>query len=103
MALFALQRKSGGLVKVTCGIEAPVRPQHDLAIADGARERDAFVDQAPPDPEASRRRLDEQKPQLCDARRSADQKNRADVLPIALGDPATLALAIETLQKLCGD
>ena len=73
-----------------------LRPQPHAAVADLAREADALVDQPRADAEPARLRLDQQQPQLGDASSTAlDQEHAADVLAVALGDPAALALRIE--------
>src|SRR6185295_19114385 len=83
--------EAGLLVEVPRGDEDVVRPQRDAIVAGLAGETDALGDQATADPQAARPRLDEEEAQLRDAVRVADQEHRADVLSVALGDPAALA------------
>src|SRR5438046_10739395 len=85
------------------GVETAVGPQHDLAITGGARKRDALGNQTSADPQPARRRLDQEQSQLRDRWRAANQEDRADVLTVALGNPAALELRIEALQEFRRD
>ena len=62
------RRKPGLLVDRPGRVELGVRPEHDLRVAGRAGERDALLDEAAADAESAGRGLDEQEPQLGDAR-----------------------------------
>src|SRR5437016_7513375 len=79
--------------------EIRLRPEHELAVALGARKGDAFFDQPPAEPAAARRGLDDQQAQLGGRSRLLDDEHRADALAAALGDPAALARRIEVLDE----
>src|SRR5207302_9071587 len=59
VTFLAHQVKARLLVDVPGRVEHVVRPEHDLAIAYLPGEADAFADQARPDPETTRVRLDQ--------------------------------------------
>src|SRR3989442_5538569 len=80
------------LVDAPSGDEHAVRPERDRAIAGLPREADAFGHEPSADAEASRARLDEQEPELCDGFRSLDDEDGADDVALALGDPAAFSL-----------
>ena len=93
-------------------VEDAVGPEDDPAVAAGAGEALAFVDQAGADAEAARRRLDQQHAQLRRAfddrllRRLVarlDEEDAADVAAVALGDPAGFARRIEAVDEVGGD
>src|SRR5439155_2499437 len=101
--LFARGLEARALVDMARSIEAGVGPQHDLAVAGRTCERDAFIDEMAADPQTARRRFHAQQAQLRDSRRTPNEKNRTNVVTVALGDPAALALRIEVLEELRGD
>src|SRR5439155_5686553 len=103
VTFLAHQVKPGLLVDVPGRVEHVVGPEHDLAIAYLPGEADAFADQARPDPETTRGRLDQEQAQLGHAARPLDEEDRADDFALALRDPAALALGVVALDELGDD
>src|SRR5439155_12995969 len=68
-----------------------VRPERQLAVAGGAREAQALLDEARADAQAARRRLDEEQAQLCGVASLGDAQDAAHGAPAKLGDPGGLA------------
>jgi len=68
-----------------------------------AGEAQAFLHEPPADAEAAGGGLDEQQAQLGDLVALAHHHHRAQDLPLALGDPATLAPGVEVAQEFGGD
>src|SRR5690348_21750 len=88
MRLLADEVEASALIDPTCGNENALCPERDLAITRPTREADAFRDQAPADVASARLGLDQKQPELCRLFRLFDEKDRADIDPVALGDPA---------------
>src|SRR5262245_13271829 len=101
--LLGHQAVAGRFVDVARGLQAAVRPQHDLPVALLAREALAFVDEALADPEPAGGGLDVEHPELRDGRRLLDQEYRPDDPAVALRDPAPLALRVEVVDELRDD
>src|SRR6202795_2079200 len=99
MGLVAHEAIARSLVDAPRGHENAIGPERDLPVARLAREALALGDEARADPEAARRRLDEQEPELGDRLRVRDEEDRADDLAVLLGHPAALALRIEALHE----
>ncbi len=79
---------TGRDVDLPGGVQHVVRPQDDLPVSDLAGESGAFLDQPGADSQPASRRLDQQEAEFRHALRLLDQEDRADVLPVPLGDPA---------------
>src|SRR3954471_10137802 len=90
-------------IDATCGGEAALCPQSDLAVTLLAGEADALLGQGAADAKPARCLLDQKQPQLGDVVRAPDQDDRADRLAVDLGDPAMLARRIEGLDELGSD
>ena len=78
-------------------------PQRNLAIAACPGECDALADQPLAEPLSAPGRVDQQQPQLCDLVAVPDQKYRADLHAIDLGDPAAFARGVERGQEFSRD
>ena len=85
------QLEAAALVDAAGGLELALRPERQLAVADGAGEADALLDQLRADLQAARRGVDDQEAQLCDAVARVDAEDRADGLAVEGRDPAALA------------
>src|SRR5229473_2962966 len=100
----------GALVDAARIDEHAARPQADLAVAGGARETDAFVDQPRPDAEPARLRVDEEQTQLGDLVRALLEEDTTDRLAVDVGDPAACpawrrrrpASAARAARRPCG-
>ena len=75
--------KPAALVDAARGLELPLRPERQLAVADRAGEADALLDQLRADLPAARRGVDDQQAQLRDAVARVDAEDRADGLAVA--------------------
>src|SRR5688500_5024016 len=91
--------EAGAGVDASGGEKVVLRPERDAAVAGGARESDALVDQAGPDPEPARAGIDEEEPKLRGLVRVSDDEDAAGVLAIDLGDPAAIASRVEPLDE----
>src|SRR5262245_66394083 len=80
-----------------------LRPQGDLSIARLPREADALVDQASPDPEPARLRLDEEQSELRHRFRLRHQEHGPRDLAVARGDPPALPLGTPRFHTLGHD
>src|ERR1700679_2492270 len=89
------ERKASVLIDLAGGNQNALRPQRDSAIAAGAREGDAFGDQALPEALAARARLDQQQAEVCDLVVAPDPEHRADRPSVDIGDPAAFARGVE--------
>ena len=78
---------------------------HSLTLRYPARlaNRQGLLDQAAPEAEAARLRLDIEKPQLCGPHAAIDQERRADDLAVAFPHPAALFGGNAPLEELAGD
>ena len=85
----------GLLIDLACGDQDALGPQRDPAIAAGFRERDAFGDQPMAQSLSASGRVDQQQPQLGDIVGVPDQKDRADLRSLDLGNPAALSRRVE--------
>src|SRR3954467_12201745 len=99
MLLRRHEAETGRLVDAARGVQRFLRPEHDLAVPARPRECHAFGHELLAESEAARSRLDDEQPELRDRLRFGDQENAADVLAVALGDPAALARRIEMLDE----
>ena len=81
MGLARHRHEPGILIDLACGDQDALRPQRDPAIAAGLRERDAFGDEASPEPMSAPGRIDQQQTQFGDVVRVPHQKDRADGAP----------------------
>src|SRR5260370_36032734 len=93
----------GALVDAARIDEHAARPQADPAVAGGARETDAFVDQSRPDAEPARLRVDEEQTQLGDLVRTLLEEDTTDRLAVDVGDPAARTRRIMGLDVLADD
>src|SRR5512138_3665306 len=80
-----------GTVDRACRIEMALRPQHDLAVADTAREGDAGAGEAPAQPGAAGNRIDNEQAQFRRLPVFRDEKYRSHHPAVSLRDPAALA------------
>ena len=103
MRLLLNETETGSLVQVPGGIEAFVGPESDLPVARLPREPNALGHESPSDAESAGGGLDQQEPELGDRRGLLDQEDASDVVPIPLGDPASLPFRIEVSQEPSGD
>src|SRR5207237_8605168 len=101
--LAADELEAGSLVDAPRRDEHVVRPEHELAVARGPRERDALVHQARADPVPAGARFDEQQPELRDGVALSHAEDRADAFAIELRDPTPFALRVEMLDELGDD
>src|SRR5258708_19637889 len=88
------ERKAGALVDAAGAGEHALGPECDLAVARFARKAQSLLDQPGADAEPARLGLDQKEAQPRDLRRFPHQQDRADILALALGDPAALALGV---------
>src|SRR3984893_2286784 len=84
--------KAGALVDAAGGGEHALGPERDLAVARLACKAHSLLDQSGADTEPARLGLDQKEAQPRDLLRFPHQQDRADILALALGDPAALAL-----------
>src|SRR2546428_8352256 len=103
MALAFDELKPRTLVDATRRDEDVVRPKGQLAISRYPSETDALVDESRANAEAARLRLDEQEAKFRDGLGLPDAEHAARALVIDLGDPASLALAVEVGDELRDD
>jgi hypothetical protein len=85
---------------MTGGAKDIVRRKPECPIRPFAREGDALVHESRPHALSPNRWLDEQQPQVGDILGDFDTEHRADVYAVALGNPASLAVAIMVLDEL---
>src|SRR5207248_11736589 len=78
-------------IDVARGEQVALRPQSNLAVADGPGKADELVDQAPADAQTARFWLNQEQAQFANPRRRLDQKHAAQRLTIAFGNPAPVA------------
>src|SRR5690606_1235963 len=102
MWLLLHQPEAGRLVDAPRRGENVVSPKDQRVVSRVAGEADAFANEAPADAEAARLGFDVQEPQLGNVVGIADEEDGADHLPFSLGDPATLAPAVEFTDELTG-
>src|ERR1700684_1868206 len=95
MRLGLHERKARVLIDLASGDQNTLRPKRDPAVAAGARERDAFGDEALPKTLAARARLDQQQAEFCHLVVASNQEHRADRPPVDVGDPAAFARGVE--------
>src|SRR5262245_62941775 len=94
VALLLDELKARALIDAAGGGEHALGPQRDLAVARLARKAQRLLHQSGADAEPARLGLDQEKAQPRDLLCVPHQQNRSDILALALGDPAALALAI---------
>ena len=80
-------------------LELALRPERQLAVADGAGEADALLDELRADAAAARGGLDDQQAQLRDAVAGVDAEDRADGVAVERGDPGALARGVVVRAK----
>src|SRR6266542_1215939 len=97
------QMETGALINAPGIGKDALRPEDDSLIAGGASERHTFGDQSTANAQSACFGLDEQKPQLRDARRLLYEKHGSDPLSVALGDPTPLPPRIEMLDVVGDD
>src|SRR5262249_49865569 len=95
--------EAGALVDAPRVHQHAARPQADLAVAAGAREADAFVDQPGAEAEPARLRIDQQQAELRDLGRALLEEDATDRLAVEVGDPAALARGIVVLDVVRDD
>src|ERR1700681_3522885 len=89
------QNETGILIDLTGGDQDALGPQRDFAVTASLRERDAFSDQPCAQSLAATGRIDQEQPQFGDIVGLLDEKYRADLGAIEVGDPAAFARRIE--------
>src|SRR5262245_53906927 len=94
VALLLDELKAHPLIDAAGGGEHALGPERDLAVARLARKAQRLLDQSGADAEPARLGLDQEEAQPRDLLCVPHQQNRSDILALALGDPAALALAI---------
>lgn len=99
------ERESGLLVDVVGGGENALRPEGDFAVAGGAGELDALIDEDLAQAEATRGGLYEQEAELCGVRLIGmmDEEDAAERDSVAFGDPAAVADGIVLVDEVGGD
>ena len=101
LGLDELEARAG--VDAAGGLELALRPEGQLAVAGGAGEADAFVDELLADAAAAGGGVDDQEAELRDAVAGVDAEDRADGLAVEGGDPGVLAGGIVVLGELGDD
>src|SRR3981081_3659119 len=97
------QHETGILINLARGEQNALGPQRDLAIAAGLRKRDAFADQPFAQSLSASGRIDQQQTQFGDIVGMPDQKYRADLDAVDIGDPAAFPRSIERGEIFCRD
>src|SRR4051812_18297568 len=98
VGLFSDQYEAGVLIDLAGGEQDALGPERDLAIAAGAREGDAFGDEALAEAVSASSGVDDEQPDFRDVVAMPHQEHRADRLAVDVGDPAAFPRGVERGQ-----
>lgn len=103
--LFADELESSLQIDAVGGGENALRPESDLAIAGGARELNALVDEGLAESEAARGGFDEEQAEFggVSVFWVVDEEDAAEGDSVALSDPAAVALGLILIDEIGGD
>lgn len=91
------------LVDGSGGFQFALRPQDHFFVTYLAGKANAFLDQATANAETARGGFDDEQTEFRNSRGFADEKDGADALSVALGDPTALLFGIEIADEFGDD